>query len=279
MAQHLTGLLPSLLKIFYLCTYHQAILIYFSCSRRARQIYAYCTISAGGKIVRSATLIILLTLDSAAILILDHLLTFDSEVSFIWGRRFTGATLLFILNRYTTLIKIIIGFSIDFTHSSMVRICSALPQSSSPSYLTRILGVSAYLADRVHVTDVCVQVSIRPAVVQYPRHRVSLSLRGYVSLIFKLRSAHAAVAFTAFRVWAIWGRELRPFLLVLPLTLVVPSLNIVRPSVMLILPRPLDAFLQYRVCLTTTYMPAAPIGQHFVTCMDDVRLPISLYVM
>lgn len=66
--------------------------------------------------------------------------------------------------------------------------------------------------------------------VQYSRHRVPLSLRRYVLTIFQRQSAHAVAAFTAFRVWAIWGRELRPFFLVLPLTLVVPSLNIVRPS-------------------------------------------------
>ena len=34
-------------------------------------------------------------------------------------------------------------------------------------------------------------------------------------------------AFSAFRVWAIWGRDLRPFLFVLPFTLVTPCLNAV----------------------------------------------------
>lgn len=33
--------------------------------------------------------------------------------------------------------------------------------------------------------------------------------------------------FSSLRVWAIWGREWRPFLLALPFTLVYPTLNLV----------------------------------------------------
>ncbi|KAI0754175.1 hypothetical protein C8Q80DRAFT_1265851 [Daedaleopsis nitida] len=39
-----------------------------------------------------------------ALLVYDHLLTFAGELQFVWGRRFSGATVIFALNRYTTLI-------------------------------------------------------------------------------------------------------------------------------------------------------------------------------
>lgn len=43
-----------------------------------------------------------------ALLAYDHLLTFAEEVQFMWGRTFSGATVVFALNRYTTLIGKII---------------------------------------------------------------------------------------------------------------------------------------------------------------------------
>ena len=45
---------------------------------------------------------------------------------------------------------------------------------------------------------------------------------------FDLIALFVFAAFSSFRVWAIWGKELRPFLLVLPLALVTPCLNTVR---------------------------------------------------
>ena len=41
---------------------------------------------------------------------------------------------------------------------------------------------------------------------------------------------HFVAAFSAFRVWAIWGKDIRPFLIVLPFSLVTPALNIVSRS-------------------------------------------------
>lgn len=43
---------------------------------------------------RSATL---------ALIAYDHLLTFAGEVHFVWGRKFSGATVIFALNRYVNL--------------------------------------------------------------------------------------------------------------------------------------------------------------------------------
>ena len=34
----------------------------------------------------------------------DYLITFEQEVRFIWGRKLTGANVIFILNRYPTLV-------------------------------------------------------------------------------------------------------------------------------------------------------------------------------
>ncbi|KAH8087196.1 hypothetical protein BXZ70DRAFT_544376 [Cristinia sonorae] len=39
----------------------------------------------------------------AAFLVYDHILTFPGELKLVWGRRFTGATALFLLLRYLTL--------------------------------------------------------------------------------------------------------------------------------------------------------------------------------
>ena len=47
-----------------------------------------------------------------ALLVYDHILTFPGEVRFIWGRRFSGATVIFTLNRYVTLFgKIVLPVS------------------------------------------------------------------------------------------------------------------------------------------------------------------------
>ncbi|KAI0764866.1 hypothetical protein C8Q74DRAFT_1174811, partial [Fomes fomentarius] len=39
-----------------------------------------------------------------AFVVYEYIITFDREVSLFWRRRFTGATLLFLLNRYITLL-------------------------------------------------------------------------------------------------------------------------------------------------------------------------------
>ncbi|KAH9846946.1 hypothetical protein C2E23DRAFT_946664 [Lenzites betulinus] len=40
-----------------------------------------------------------------ALIFYDYAITLDREVTFVWGKRFTGATALFILNRYLSLLK------------------------------------------------------------------------------------------------------------------------------------------------------------------------------
>ncbi|KAI0832516.1 hypothetical protein BC628DRAFT_1414807 [Trametes gibbosa] len=40
-----------------------------------------------------------------ALILYDYAITFDREVAFVWGTRFTGATALFMLNRYLALLK------------------------------------------------------------------------------------------------------------------------------------------------------------------------------
>ena len=40
----------------------------------------------------------------AGIFIYDYVLTFAQEVELIWGRKITGAAILFVLNRYVTLV-------------------------------------------------------------------------------------------------------------------------------------------------------------------------------
>lgn len=54
---------------------------------------------------------------ASVILFWDHILTSGDEVDHIWKRRFTGATALFLLNRYSTFIKTVLGYVTVFTSS------------------------------------------------------------------------------------------------------------------------------------------------------------------
>ena len=47
-----------------------------------------------------------------ALLAYDYLLTFSGEIQFVWSRKFSGATVVFVLNRYVTLFsKIVLPIS------------------------------------------------------------------------------------------------------------------------------------------------------------------------
>ena len=46
----------------------------------------------------------------AGLFIYDYVLTFAQEVQLIWGRKITGASVLFWLNRYLTLALVIMNF-------------------------------------------------------------------------------------------------------------------------------------------------------------------------
>ena len=49
---------------------------------------------------------------SPALLTYDYLLTFSGEIQFVWSRKFSGATVVFVLNRYVTLFsKIVLPIS------------------------------------------------------------------------------------------------------------------------------------------------------------------------
>ena len=45
---------------------------------------------------------------SVALYIYDYAITFSREVDLFWGRRFTGASLLFLLNRYLNLAHMVV---------------------------------------------------------------------------------------------------------------------------------------------------------------------------
>ena len=48
---------------------------------------------------------------SPVFLVYDHLLTFDREVELFWKRKFTGATALFLLNRYILVLDYIFNIA------------------------------------------------------------------------------------------------------------------------------------------------------------------------
>ncbi|KAH9848729.1 hypothetical protein C2E23DRAFT_738700 [Lenzites betulinus] len=113
----------------------------------------------------------------SALLAYDHLLTFSGEVQFVWGRKFSGATVIFLLNRYITLFnKILLPISTFWWPNQTDKNCAA------PIILTEIFTVIAYFVVAV---------------------------------------------FSALRVYAIWNKDWRPFLLVLVIALTVPATNMV----------------------------------------------------
>lgn len=58
----------------------------------------------------------------AAFAIYDHLLTLPEEVALVWTRKFTIVSLIFVLNRYMTLAKMILLFQTTWANSSQVRL-------------------------------------------------------------------------------------------------------------------------------------------------------------
>ncbi|KAL6300947.1 hypothetical protein BKA93DRAFT_828648 [Sparassis latifolia] len=131
-----------------------------------------------------------------AVLFYDHMLTLPAEVRFLWTRKFSGATLLFMLNRYITLfgktILLVTGFSwpnqTDAVRISMLSLqeipsyrCSVSQSCAAPVYLVEISTISVYII---------------------------------VALI------------SALRIYAIWNKDWRLFALVLAVGLAVPAINI-----------------------------------------------------
>ncbi|OBZ73196.1 hypothetical protein A0H81_07320 [Grifola frondosa] len=69
-------------------------------------------------------------LGAVSLLTWEYIVTFDREVHLVWGRKTTGATVLFLLNRYVMFVQFIIQLPFSFLISTSVR-SSALQHSSS----------------------------------------------------------------------------------------------------------------------------------------------------
>ncbi len=64
-----------------------------------------CEIAAlGAGTLFSACSVLANELSGPAFVVFDYLITFGQEVNLFWNRRFTGATLLFFVNRYVVLL-------------------------------------------------------------------------------------------------------------------------------------------------------------------------------
>jgi len=110
---------------------------------------------------------------STTVLIFDALITFDREIDRIWKRKFSGASLLFALNRYLYIASSILYFS--STNQDSLEMCKA----------------------------------------------------AYYSLeVIEIAALVVTAMFSAVRVWAIWGRRWLPFMIVLMVSLFVPSANL-----------------------------------------------------
>lgn len=55
-----------------------------------------------------------------ALLIYDYILTFRHEVRFVWGRRISGATALFLVNRYLVILFYLVQVVTEFPIRSKV---------------------------------------------------------------------------------------------------------------------------------------------------------------
>ncbi|KAL7277118.1 hypothetical protein ACG7TL_008963 [Trametes sanguinea] len=74
----------------------------------------------------------------------DHLLTLSGEIHFVWNRKFSGATVLFVLNRYVNLFsKIVLPISTFWWPNQTDKSCAA------PVILTEIFTVIAYFVAAV----------------------------------------------------------------------------------------------------------------------------------
>ncbi|KAF9445271.1 hypothetical protein P691DRAFT_675977, partial [Macrolepiota fuliginosa MF-IS2] len=58
-----------------------------------------------------------------AMLIYDHCLTFSDEVERIWKRRFTFVTVLFLINRYATIVEVIVVLEAFHNPSWSGKVC------------------------------------------------------------------------------------------------------------------------------------------------------------
>ncbi len=60
-------------------------------------------------------------MSSLVLTIYDHILTVSQEVEYVWRRKFTAATVLFLANRYLALVNICLMLQITWNDSVSVR--------------------------------------------------------------------------------------------------------------------------------------------------------------
>ncbi|KAI0331800.1 hypothetical protein GY45DRAFT_1369766 [Cubamyces sp. BRFM 1775] len=124
-----------------------------------------------------------------ALLAYDYLLTFSGEIQFVWSRKFSGATVVFVLNRYVTLFsKIVLPISTFWWPNQ---------------------------TDKVR----------REALAGMDRSDFYFRTPVLVTEIFTVAVAFVVAAFSALRVYAVWNKDWRIFVLVFAVAMVVPVTN------------------------------------------------------
>ncbi|KAI1790332.1 hypothetical protein LXA43DRAFT_1062142 [Ganoderma leucocontextum] len=145
----------------------------------------------------------------AALLWFDFALTFPTEVRRIWGREFSGATLVYLFTRYTALLDRVLFVTEVLLWNSSNQTCGRISR-----------------ADDVMVT----------------------------------LNYFAFSAFTSLRVYGVWGRDWKPLLVVVPLTLIKPALWFS------------DMKLQYEIAHYSPVQGGAPFGCFYNYTLSDVTM-------
>ncbi|KAH9888010.1 EAP30/Vps36 family-domain-containing protein, partial [Cubamyces lactineus] len=94
----------------------------------------------------------------AALLAYDHLLTLSGEIQFVWGRKFSGATVVFVLNRYVTLCRapiiltemfsVVVYFIVAIF--STLRVYAIWNKDWRPALLVLLVGLCIPVANMYH---------------------------------------------------------------------------------------------------------------------------------
>ncbi|KAI0645033.1 hypothetical protein C8Q79DRAFT_1011145 [Trametes meyenii] len=129
---------------------------------------------------------------TSALLWFDFALTFPTERRRIWGRKFSGATVIYLCTRYVALVQRILQAAVVLTWYSSDQVGLTFRNAAIVLTLIPTIQTCGVLT---HTDDV-------------------LTFLNYTSI----------ATFTALRVYAVWGRDWRPLVVVLPLALVRPAL-------------------------------------------------------
>ena len=130
-----------------------------------------------------------------ALLWYDFALTFAAEVQRIWRRRFSGATIIYLIMRYSMLFQSALFVGSTVLWHSTDKVCAIRTFSPLTYGLILILSVQECAIIQNIVT--------------------TLDIVGYLGFSI----------FTIIRAWAIWDRDWRPLILVAPLALFRPVLS------------------------------------------------------